>query len=93
MRKSDLVDAVVNIADLSSREADDAVSSALEQITNALARGDSLNLVGFGSFTVKSRAARNGRNPQTGEEIQIAASKQVLFRPGKALKEHVNIEK
>lgn len=90
MRKSDLVDAVADIADLPSRKADDAVSSVFEQITNALARGENLNLVGFGSFTVKNRSARTGRNPQTGEEIQIAASKQVLFRPGKALKEHVN---
>ncbi|VUD69074.1 DNA-binding protein HU [Thalassocella blandensis] len=90
MKKSDLVEAVADIADLPSRKADDAVSSVFEQITNALARGENLNLVGFGSFTVKSRSARTGRNPQTGEEIQISASKQVLFRPGKALKEHVN---
>lgn len=90
MRKSDLVDAVADIADLPERKADDAVSSAIEHITNALARGDSLSLVGFGSFSVKTRAARTGRNPQTGEEIQIAASKQVLFKPGKAFKEHIN---
>lgn len=87
MRKSDLVSAVADIADLSPREADDAVSSALEHITNALARGETLNLVGFGSFTVKTRAARTGRNPKTGDPIDIAASKQVSFKAGKSLKD------
>ena len=90
MRKSDLVAAVADIADLSSRKADDAVSSTLEHIANALARGESLNLVGFGSFTVKKRSARTGRNPKTGDKITIAASNQITFRPGKILKENIN---
>lgn len=89
MRKADLVKAVEDIADLSPRQADDAVSSTFEQITNALARGDSLNLVGFGSFLVKARAARTGRHPKTGEAIEIAASNQIGFKPGKGLKDSV----
>ncbi len=91
MRKPDLVAMVVDIADLSQREADEAVSSAFEHITNALARGEDVSLVGFGSFVVKERAERNGRNPQTGETMVIAASRQVSFRPGKALKDQINV--
>lgn len=90
MRKSDLVSAVEDIADLSSKEADDAVSSLFEQLTNALARGESISLVGFGSFSVKHRAARSGRNPRTGEPMDIAASNNVQFKPGKLLKDSVN---
>ncbi|WP_086929545.1 HU family DNA-binding protein [Agarilytica rhodophyticola] len=89
MRKADLVNAVADIADLSLREADDAVSSVFEHITNALARGEPLNLIGFGSFNVKQRAARQGRNPKTGDLIEIAASKQVSFKAGKNLREHI----
>lgn len=89
MRKADLVNAVADIADLSLREADDAVSSVFEHITNALARDEPLNLIGFGSFNVKQRAARQGRNPKTGDLIEIAASKQVSFKAGKNLREHI----
>lgn len=90
MKKSDLVSAVADAADLSNRQADDAVASAFEHITNALARGESLSLVGFGSFTVKTRAARTGRNPQTGEPMEIPESRQVGFKAGKSLKDSVN---
>lgn len=89
MRKPDLVAAVENQADLSRRQADDAVSSAIEHITNALARGESLNLVGFGTFSVKTRSARVGRHPKTGEAIDIAESKSIGFKPGKHLKDHI----
>lgn len=87
MRKSDLVSAVADISDISLNEADNAVSSLFEHITNALARDESVSLVGFGNFTVKQRAARTGRNPQTGEAMHIAASNQVHFKPGKAFKD------
>lgn len=90
MRKNDIVSAVADIADISQQEADDAVSSLFEQLTNALARGESVNLVGFGSFQVKQRAARTGRNPRTGEPMAIAASKQIQFKPGKFLKDAIN---
>ncbi len=90
MRKSDLVSAVADIADISSVQADDAVSAMFEHITNALARGDAINLVGFGSFTVKHRKARKGRNPKTGEEITIEACNQLQFKPGKHLKDALN---
>lgn len=89
MRKADLVNAVADIADLSLRDADEAVSSVFEHITNALARGEPLNLIGFGSFNVKHRAARQGRNPKTGDLIDIAASKQVSFKAGKGLRENI----
>lgn len=87
MRKADLIAAVVDIADLSEHQADEVVSSTFEHITNALARGETFNLVGFGSFKVKNRATRVGRNPQTGDSIEIAAHRQVTFRPGKLLKD------
>ena len=90
MRKSDLVAAVADIADLSLNDAENAVSSLIEHITDALARGESVNLVGFGSFVVKHRASRKGRNPRTGDEIEIAASNQLLFKPGKFLKDSLN---
>lgn len=87
MRKSDLVEAVADAADLSPRQADDAVSAIFDHITNALARKDSVNLVGFGSFITRERAARQGRNPQTGATIDIAASVLPVFKPGKKLKD------
>ncbi len=91
MKKSDLVTEVVDRADLPSSKADDVVSAIFEQITNALARGEPVNLVGFGAFAVKQRAERLGRNPNSGEAITIAASSQPTFKAGKALKEAVNI--
>jgi DNA-binding protein HU-beta len=90
MHKTDIVVAVANKLELSAHKADLAVSAFIEQITNALSRGETVSLLGFGSFNVSERAARSGRNPQTGAVIQIAASKSVSFKPGKALKDAVN---
>lgn len=90
MRKQELVDAVADAADISNRDADNAVSAIFEHITNALARGDSVNLIGFGSFVVKQRAARTGRNPKTGEPLNIPASQNVQFKSGKHLKDSIN---
>lgn len=87
MRKPELVQAVASAADLNGREAEAAVTACLDAITKALAAGETVNLIGFGSFSVKERAARQGRNPQTGATIQIAASRQPTFKPGKALKD------
>jgi nucleoid DNA-binding protein len=90
MNKSDLVTAVAAQADITKDKADAAVSAIIEQITNALSRNESVTLVGFGTFSQSHRAARTGRNPQTGAEINIAASNSVNFKPGKALKDSVN---
>ncbi len=90
MHKTDLVVALANNEQLSAHKADLVVSAFVEQITNALSRGETVSLLGFGSFNVSERAARTGRNPQTGAEIQIAASKAVTFKAGKALKDAVN---
>ena len=87
MRKTELIDAVAEAAGISERQADDVVASLLEQITNAMSRGESVNLVGFGSFGVKSRAARKGKNPRTGATIDIPATKLPGFKAGKKLKE------
>jgi DNA-binding protein HU-beta len=89
MNKTDIVVAVANSTDLAPAKADLVVSEFIEQITSALSRGESVALLGFGSFNVSARAARVGRNPQTGAEIQIAASKSVSFKAGKALKDAV----
>ncbi len=91
MRKSDLVSAVADVADISILEADNAVASMFEHVTGALARGESVSLVGFGSFLTKPRAARKGRNPKTGAEIDIPASIKVQFKPGKLLKDATNV--
>ena len=90
MNKSELIDAIASGADLSKAAAARALDSALDAITEALRKGDQVTLVGFGSFAVKERAARTGRNPQTGKEINIAAAKVPGFKPGKALKDAVN---
>ena len=90
MHKSDLISAVAETADLSKDKADLVVSSILEQITNALSRGEAVSLVGFGSFTQRQRAARTGRSPKTGGTIQIPARVSVGFKPGKGLKDAVN---
>lgn len=90
MRKPDLVAAVESIAELSPRVADEAVASAFEHITNALSRGEGVSLVGFGSFSVKTSAARVGRNPKTNEPIEIAESQRVVFKAGAGLKGEVN---
>lgn len=90
MNKAELIDVVAVSADLSKADATRAIESVLDTITNALKAGDTVSLVGFGSFVVKARAARTGRNPQTGAAIDIAASKVPAFKPGKALKDNVN---
>ena len=87
MNKAQLTDAVAAATDSSEAEAGRAVEATLSAIGSALAGGDSVSLVGFGTFNVRHRAARMGRNPQTGASIQIAASKSVGFKAGKALKE------
>lgn len=90
MNKSELIDAVANNADLTKAKAGDAVEAALGAISNALTSGDSVALVGFGTFSVRERGARTGRNPRTGESIQIAASRVPAFKAGKALKDAVS---
>jgi len=90
MNKAELIDAVASSADLSKSSATEAVDAVVDTITESLRKGDSVTLVGFGTFEVRARAARTGRNPQTGEEIQIKASKAPAFKAGKALKDAVN---
>ncbi len=90
MNKQELIEAVASSADLSKADAARAVDSVVDNITDALKKGDQVTLVGFGTFSVKERAARTGRNPQTGQTIQIAASKMPGFKAGKALKDAVN---
>jgi DNA-binding protein HU-beta len=90
VNKSELIDAVAESTDMSKAAATRAVDSVFDSITNALKAGDTVSLVGFGSFNVKARAARTGRNPQTGATINIAASKVPSFKAGKALKDSVN---
>ena len=90
MNKGELVDAVAASAGLSRADASKAVDATLDAITNTLKNGGSVSLVGFGTFSVKARAARMGRNPRTGEAIQIAASNVPGFKAGKGLKDAVN---
>ena len=90
INKTDLVDAVAQATDTSKADASNAVDAVFDTITGALKGGDGVQLIGFGNFSVADRAARQGRNPRTGEAIQIAASKQPKFKAGKALKDAVN---
>lgn len=90
MNKSELIDAIAESADLPKAAAGRALDAVVESITSALKNDDSVSLVGFGTFSVKDRAARTGRNPQTGESINIAAAKIPSFKAGKALKDAVN---
>ena len=89
MNKTELINAVAEQAALSKKDSEAAVNAALEVITAALKDGDKVQLVGFGSFEVKKREARGGRNPRTKEAIDIPASKVPVFKPGKALKDVV----
>ncbi|MGW6234222.1 HU family DNA-binding protein, partial [Peribacillus butanolivorans] len=89
MNKTNLVNTVATQAELTKGDAKKAVDALFESISNTLAKEEKIQLVGFGTFEVRNRAARIGRNPQTGEEIQIAASKVPAFKPGKELKEAV----
>lgn len=90
MNKSELIDAVSNASGLAKADATRAVDAVFDSITAALKAGDSVALVGFGTFAVKARAARTGRNPRTGETINIAASKMPVFKAGKGIKDAVN---
>ena len=90
MNKSDLVDAIADKANLSKADAGRALDATIQAVTRALKKGDTVSLVGFGTFTVRKRAARTGRNPRTGETIQIKASKSPGFKAGKAFKDAVN---
>jgi DNA-binding protein HU-beta len=90
MNKSELTDAVASAADLSKADAARAVDAVVASITSALKSGDSVTIVGFGTFQVRGRAARTGRNPKTGGSIEIPASKNPAFKAGKALKDAVN---
>ncbi len=90
MNKTDLIDVVAESADLPKASAGRAVDAMVNAITKALKKNDEVTLVGFGTFSVRKRAARAGRNPRTGATIKIAASKVPAFKPGKALKDAVN---
>lgn len=90
MNKAELIDAVAEGADISKAAATRAVDTFVESVTSALKNGDQVTLVGFGTFSVKARAARQGRNPRTGATIDIPASNNPAFKAGKALKDAVN---
>jgi DNA-binding protein HU-beta len=90
MNKQELVDAVAHQAGVSKSAAAETIDAFLETVTNAVVTGDAVQLIGFGSFSTGARAARTGRNPKTGEPLQIAASKTVKFTAGKAFKDAVN---
>lgn len=90
MNKGELVDAVAKDAKISKAEAQSAVDSVVNNVTKALKKGQKVTLVGFGTFGTSKRAAREGRNPQTGKPIKIPAKKVAKFTPGKALKDAIN---
>lgn len=90
MNKTELVAALADKASLTKADADKTINGFVATIEETLAKGEKIQLVGFGTFEVKERAARTGRNPQTGKEIKIAASKVPAFKAGKALKDIVN---
>ena len=90
MNKTDLINAIAEQANLSKADAGRSLEAFINTIETTLKAGDVITLVGFGTFQVKARAARTGRNPQTGQEITIAAAKIPSFKPGKALKDAVN---
>lgn len=89
MNKADLINKVAERTSLTKKDSEKAVNAVIEAIEEALVNGQKVSLVGFGTFEVRPRQARIGRNPQTGETIEIPASKVPAFRPGKALKESV----
>ena len=90
MNKTELIDAIAQDCDLSKASAQRALESLLDHVIKTVSKGDSVQLVGFGTFSGGSRAARTGRNPRTGEDIQIPAAKTVKFSVGKAFKDAVN---
>ena len=87
--ETELINAVAEASELSKKDATKAVDSVFDTILDALKNGDKIQLIGFGNFEVRERSARKGRNPQTGEDIEIPASKVPAFKPGKALKDAV----
>lgn len=89
MNKQELVASVAEKAEITKKDAEKAINAVIESIKVALNKGDKVSLVGFGTFEVRTRAARSGRNPQTGDTIKIPAGKVPAFRPGKELKESV----
>ena len=89
MNKTELIAQIAAKSGLSKKDAEKALAATVDSITEAMANGDKVALVGFGTFSVKARAARTGKNPQTGETIQIAACKAPAFAAGKALKDAV----
>jgi len=90
MNKGDLINKIADGANLSKAQAGEALNAVLDGISDALKDGDKVTLIGFGTFSVSKREARTGRNPQTGETIQIAAKNVVKFKPGKELSDSVN---
>ena len=90
MNKSELVASVAEVAELTKKDAERAVNAVFASVQKALVEDDKVQIIGFGTFEVRTRAARKGRNPQTGETIEIPASKNPVFKAGKALKEAVN---
>jgi DNA-binding protein HU-beta len=90
MNKTELVAAIASQADISKKDAEAALKAFTDVVGQELKKGEKIQLVGFGTFEVSKRAARTGRNPQTGAEMKIAASKAPKFKPGKALKDLVN---
>ena len=90
MTKIEFVDAVAKETEWTKKDSEEAINAVVKVITNALVAGDKLSIVGFGTFEVVERAAREGRNPQTGESIMIKACKMPKFKPGKAFKELIN---
>ena len=90
MNKAELVDAIAKDTGLSKKDSEGALKSIIENISDELAKGHEVSLIGFGTFGVGKRAARTGRNPKTGETIKIAASKSPKFKAGTALKDKIN---
>lgn len=90
MNKAELVESIAKSADLSKASAGRALDGFINAVTKGLKKGDTITLVGFGTFSVRKRAARKGRNPRTGQEIKIKAAKIPSFKAGKALKDTVN---
>ena len=89
MNKNELIHRVAEASELTKKDATKAVDAVFDNILEALKRGDNVQLIGFGNFEIRERSARKGRNPQTGDEIEIAASKVPAFKPGKQLKDAV----
>ena len=90
MNKSELVASVAEVAELTKKDAEKAVNAVFASVQKALVEDDKVQIIGFGTFEVRTRAARKGRNPQTGETVEIPASKNPVFKAGKAVKEAVN---